>query len=161
MADLVDSTWGAHQLALETDLKALALPGIGENWKIRKYPWMQPDVDTGPIGFICPVQERIQREGVLGMNDIRLRCIIAVIAAANGELFTGLGDMQLWRETIFRRYHRSTVLRQYGVANELGFYVGSEIEPGIPLDAGIFTNKMYDAGYFTINSRVRLLPLTL
>lgn len=156
MAELSDSPQGQFQEALVADLKALALESLGEKWYGRRFPWMAGD-EVGPIGFVCPVQERILREGLIGLNDIRYRWIIAMIIGSNGELSEGQGTPMLWRNTVFNRYHRTTCLRTYQVTG----LMGTEIEPGIPQDAGLFVNKNYDAQYLTINARFRLLPAQL
>lgn len=156
MAELVDSPQGQLQLALIEDLKALQLEEIGDNWHARRFPWMQGN-ETAPIGFVCQVAERILREGLLGLNDIRYRFIVAMIIGSNGELSEGMGTPALWRNTVFNRYHRSTCLHAYEVTG----LMGTEVEPGIPNDAGLFVNKNYDAQYLTINARFRLLPAEL
>lgn len=155
MADLADSTWGEHELALQEDLIALQLEGIASNWVIRAGPWLLP-ADTKPIGIISPAQERILREGVIGMNDFRLRAVVAIIAAGNREISANVGTMNLWRQKIMGRYHRSTVLRQYGVTG----LMGSEVEPGVPQDFAALTQN-YDAQMIVVNSRVRLAPTEL
>lgn len=156
MAELADSSKGQFKLALVEDLQAMALEGIGSNWHARRFPWLQGN-ETAPIGFVCDAAERIQREGMIGLNDIRYRFIVAMIIAANGELTEGMGTPDLWRELVFRRYHRTTALRAYAVDG----LMGTEVEQGIPRDAGLFVNKNYDAQYMTINARFRLLPATL
>lgn len=159
MAELFDSTAGQHLEAIKADLIALDLEEVGANWHIRKMPWLVmngEETERTPVGIICNIARRRQREGMIGLNDWRYRALVAIIRAGNRDLEENYGTSLLWQELMENRYANSTVLRAYDVTG----LMGSDIEPGVPQDAqGMI--KGYDALYFVIQSRVRLHPTAL
>ena len=156
MADLADSLYGQHLEAIQAELIAAALPEIGSNIHIRKFPWVQP-ADTLPIALICNVQDRRQREGMIGLIDIRCRAFVAFIMAANRDLTSNLGTELAWRQEMVKRFDRTTRLRARGLTGAMS----SEYEPGVPQDAEAFVRKNYDAQYFIVQTRCRIQPAAM
>lgn len=153
MADLVDSTWGQHRVAIQEELASWdALDEWPlENIVVRKTPWLL-QTDQTPIVIIWQLPERRQREGMIGLSDFRLRAGVAVIRASNQDQELNAGTAALWRQTLLTAFDQTTIL-----AARMDNYMGSYVEPGIPQDAAIFINRNYDAQYFIIQSRVRVV----
>jgi hypothetical protein len=153
MADLADSVWGQHRLAIAEELASW--DALDEwpltNIVIRKTPWLL-QTDATPIVIIWQLPERRNREGMIGLSDFRLRAGVAVIRAANQDQELNAGTAALWRQTLLLAFDQTRIL-----ATRMDNYMGSYVEPGVPQDAAIFINRNYDAQYFIIQSRVRLV----
>ena len=155
MAETDDTTWGQHLVGLRDELASW---NNLEEWPygnvhVRKMPWINQETDVTPIVLIWQLPERRQREGMIGLSDFRLRAGVAVIRAANRDQESNLGTSALWRQTLLTAFDRSRIL-----APRVEGLMASEVEPGLPQDAAIFVNKNYDAQYFIVQSRVRVVP---